>query len=175
MSVASDVDDGVDRSLELAFTIGGQGGSKFGQQRLARPPPNEDAVAEAEPGLVGLIEALELGGEARPIGVGLPSGCLTVITLFDMAQGRHRPGRRTKPRVGVDELDLIRLGHLVSDGAGLLEQLVDAGEGPGVGEAGEKRGRALEEWGDGSFKLGRTKVVQHSKALDRLPTVHEPR
>ena len=63
VAVGGDVDDRVDRPRDLALPVGRQRGLHAGQQRLARPPRDEHAVAEAEPRLVGGVEPVQLVGD----------------------------------------------------------------------------------------------------------------
>ena len=61
MAVDGDVDDRVERPVELGVAVRVERGGHPGEQRLARPARDEDAVAEPVAGLVRVVEALELG------------------------------------------------------------------------------------------------------------------
>ena len=90
MAVDGDVDDRVERPVDLGITVGVERGGHPGEQRLARPTRDEDAVAEPEARLVGVVEALELGGDVDGR-AGSP-----VVPLFRVAHRRH--GTRAAPR-----------------------------------------------------------------------------
>ena len=70
MPVAGDVDDGVDGAADLRVPVGRERGPEVGQQLAARPAGDEDAVAEPEARLVGLVQLVELGGDAAAVDLG---------------------------------------------------------------------------------------------------------
>ena len=138
-AVDGDVDDRVERPVDLGVAVRVERGGHPGEQRLARPARDEDAVAEPETGLVGVVEAFELGRDVDGR-AGSP-----VVPLFRVAQRRHRSRRRPEPRVRIDQLELLGLRHRVGDLAGPGEELGLVRERPGRGQPREEPRRALEQ------------------------------
>ena len=105
----------------------------LGEELGARSTGHEDTVAEAEPRLVGAVEALQLGREpvslAGRVGGESRRG-VAVVALLAERQLRDGRRRRAEPRVGVDELDLLGLGHRVGDRAGAFEAARPRSEWP---------------------------------------------
>ena len=139
MTVDGDVDHGVEGTVEFGGAVGVERGGYPGEQRLARPTRDEHGVPESVPGFVGGVQAFELGRDVEG------SGSSPVVPLLRVAHGRHRPGRRAEAGVGVDELDLLVLGHRMGDVAGDVEQQVGRLERAGGLEAVEEPRGALEE------------------------------
>ena len=99
ISVAGDVDDGIERAGDLGIAVGLERGGHPGEQLRARPAGDEDAVAEPEAGLVGGVQAVELGGDARSLGLGRrPRPRRRPRRPFRAARGRSPARRTTAPR-----------------------------------------------------------------------------
>ena len=82
MTVDGDVDDGIQGSMQLRAPIRGRvlrGGGHVGEQRGAGAAGDEHAIAEAEAGLVRVVEPLEFGGD---VPAKLKDGAYVNPTLF---------------------------------------------------------------------------------------------
>ena len=139
MTVDGDVDHGVECAVELGCPIGVKRGGHPGEQCLAGSTRNEHAVPESVLGFVGVVQTLEFGRDVEG------SGSIPVVPLFDVAHRRHRPGWRPEPRMRVDQLDLLVLGHRMGDVAGDVEQQVGRLERAGGLDTVEEARRPFKE------------------------------
>ena len=100
VAVGRDVDDGVERPVRSRRRgPRASAASMPGQQRRARPARDEHAVPEPEARLVGVVEAVELRGDARPLGL---RGGIGGLGRRSPARGTRAPTRSPAARRAAD-------------------------------------------------------------------------
>src|SRR3954451_3753377 len=102
-AVAGDGDHVADRPLDLGVTILFERRRQDRDQLRARASRDEDAEPEAEPALVGGVQLVEIRHRAWGF---------AVVALLAEGGRRYADWWCAEPRVGVDQLELLVLGHV---------------------------------------------------------------
>src|SRR5829696_7390557 len=163
MSIDRDVDDRIERPVELGVARLFERLRHARQQLRARSTGHEDTVAEAEPAFVLTVEPVQLGRDRVSRACRLGGETLRFLGAVALLPERHLGhgrGWRSQPRVGVDELHLQRLRQRMRYLPSPPEQRLVVREWPHGGETVQEARRPFEERRDGGHELGRRRGVR---------------